>query len=452
VNTGVTTVNVVEQFRPSIERLLSDLSRTRPGDPEDFVPRYQLPPPTPELSSFLAAAQLSVVPLPEYRGRRLTLLNLMHNPATRTTKTLASLVMVARAACHIRETGEPIMILTPSSANKAVALRDAVLRAIQSGLVTAEELRIVVVVPVGSKAKLWRSALSEDATLLCRNPVAVCSVGRPGDVKRLARAMVERHQHELFARSGLRLWHTLEIGNYKVADAVRALVEAERLPAEPSSRRLHAHAVSSAFGLLGHALGRRMLAEQGIALPIPQYFLVQHLGTPDMVLSLYFGSTSRENLPRYEPDERTGLYAQGSDPRFPSLTFDPAEVLDPTFYTTDPPTCTEINSLIRADGGGGLVVSLYECLHRYAEIRRMLAPAGVCLPADPRRLREWSLVMAVAGVLTGVDRGLIETDDILVHGSGSYSDDDFEPIPAEHLSHVDGEAALWAAMASAAAR
>ena len=108
-----------------------------------------------------------------YRGRTLVLLDLMGNPATRTTKTFASLVIVARAVRHIRATGEPITIITPSSANKATALRDAVYRALAAGLVGPEQLNIIVVVPPSATPKLWASPLTDDPDLRALNPIVV---------------------------------------------------------------------------------------------------------------------------------------------------------------------------------------------------------------------------------------------------------------------------------------
>lgn len=101
-----------------------------------------------------------------------------------------------------------------------------------------------------------------------------------------------------------------------------------------------------------------------------------------------------------------------------------------------------MNELIQGQGGGGLVVSLAECLQRYAQVRNILSEAKVRLPADPRALREWSLVMAVTGVLTGIDRGLIGEQDILVHGSGSYSTADFDSLGIHDTHLVEDVAAL----------
>lgn len=411
------------------------------GAPVWLGPGFELPPPSAQLTGFLAASRLAFTSLGEYRGRRLTLLDLMRNPRTRTTKTFASLVIVARAVEHIQRTGEPVVIVSPSSGNKATALRDAVLRAYESGLVTAGQLSIVVVVPGASQAKLWASQLSRDDRLRAGNPIVTYDGAQRADVKTLAMSFMDAHAEAMYERFGRRLWYTLDIDNYKVADVVRACAEAEIMP--PTTGRLHVHAVSSAFGLLGYNLGAERLASAAAGAdaasggPCARYFLVQHLDTPDMVLSLHFDSTSREHLPAYRLDEATGLYTQDVDPRFPATTFDPEENLDPTFYTRAPVTSAAMNQLIRARGGGGIVVSLHECLARYAWLRQWLRPAGVVLPADPRYLREWSLVMAFTGILNAIDRDLVpEGDDILVHGSGSYQTSDFEPVPKPHLTAV----------------
>jgi Family of unknown function (DUF6002) len=432
----VTVSSALAHHRDDVQRALDVVGRTHRGSPHhsDFTPGFELPAATPELLRLLQASELAFSGMGRYRGRRLTLLDLMRNLRTRTTKTFASLVMVARAVRHIQRTGESIMLLTPSSANKGTALRDAVLRAIEAGLVSADQLRIVIVVPVAARPKLWASPLDADAGLRARNPVVVYPGDDRSGVKRLACEVADRCAPGLREPGGMRLWSTLHLDNYRVGDAVRAFAEAECLPSPPSPGRLHVHAVSSAFGLLGHHFGRAVLAG-GEPTATARYLLVQHLETPDMVLSLYSGSTSREHIPAYAYDRASGLFHQASSPHFPATTFDPAESLESTFYTHQPATSDEMSALIRSRGGGGIVVSLHECLTRYAEVRALLAEAEVALPADPRRLREWSLVMAMTGVLNAVDRDLVDEEDILVHGSGSYSEDDFEPIPAQHL-HV----------------
>lgn len=41
--------------------------------------------------------------------------------------------------------------------------------------------------------------------------------------------------------------------------------------------------------------------------------------------------------------------------------------------------------------------------------------------------------MAVTGTLNAADRGLLpDSEDVLIHGSGSYSDQDYCPLPAGH--------------------
>jgi hypothetical protein len=88
-----------------------------------------------------------------------------------------------------------------------------------------------------------------------------------------------------------------------------------------------------------------------------------------------------------------------------------------------------MNELIRQHGGDGIVVSLAECVERYPHIRELLSGTGCALPADFRELREWSLVMAMTGLLNAIDRGLIGAAlDAVVHGSGSYSVADYQPL------------------------
>ncbi|MET8541856.1 DUF6002 family protein [Kitasatospora sp. NPDC004799] len=426
-----------EQVQGALGDLLSDGGN---GNPAEFTPGVELPLLTPAVREFLSVSDIAGTPMPSYDGRSLALLDLMRNPATMTTKTFASLVIVGRAVRFIQDTGESVTIVTPSSANKAIALRDAVLRAIKCGLVEAHQLNIVVLVPESSVGKLRRTELFTDPYLRARNPIAVLAGDRtPGEVKDIARGFVDAHAEELAKVHKTHLWYTLQLENYLAADVVRALAEAEFFPAEAGRPRLHAHAVSSAYGLLGHAYGRTRLAEADrTGTPDPRYFLVQHLGAPDMVLSLYHGSTDPGKIPAYTRDAGTGLFVQQQDPRFPAATFDPAESLDPTFYTRNPVTSPRMNELIQRQGGGGLVVSLAECLQRYAQVRALLGEAEVRLPADPRELREWSLVMAVVGVLNGIDRGLITEQDILVHGSGSYAVRDFEGLSV-HDTHPVGD-------------
>lgn len=440
--TGFTLGNSLDYYHERIQAALGPLLENPGGTPGGFDPGLRIPAPSPVLRDYFSVSDLAFSPLGDYRGKTLALLDLTRNPATRTTKTFASLLIVARAVRFIRETGEPVMIITPSSANKATALRDAVNRAIAHGLVTREQLSVTVVVPRASASKLWASPLYRDPELRARNPVAVYPGPNPDGVKGLAQHVADAHGGDLKRTTGTNLWYTLDLNNYISADIIRAFAEAEFHASAEGVDRLHVHAVSSAFGLLGHARGRQLLDEsQRKGTAAPHYLLVQHLGTPDMVLSLYRGSTDRNGVPEYSFDTGSGLYTQQSDPHFPFATFDPQETLDPTFYTRDPATSARMNGLIGSQGGGGIVVSLHECLTRYGEIRSLLKGADVELPADPREMREWSLIMAMAGLLYATDRGLVPEQDILVHGSGSYSARDYVPLPADAYHMVgDGHA------------
>ncbi|GGX43468.1 DUF6002 family protein [Streptomyces noursei] len=428
--------NALAHYHAELQHALSALERDRAGSGEAFSPAFRLPDLSPALERFFSVSGIGITELPTYRGHTLRLLDLMRNPGTRTTKTLASLIIVARAVRHITETGERILIVTPSSANKATALRDAVYRAIATGLVTADQLQITCVVPEVSATKLWSSPLSEDALLRRRNPLVAHGSEEPASVKELAATFTAEHAERFWRQYGVRVWYTLGLDNYRAADMIRAFAERDLLPEADSAAgtRTHVHSVSSAFGLLGHDLGHRRVTQSSEGtLPRARYFLVQHLGTPDMVLSLRHGSHDRRNLPGYRFEPSEGLYRQEDDPHFPATTFDPQEQLDPTFYTRRPVTSAQMDPLIAAQGGGGIVVSLHECLSRYAQVRGVLAAAEVELPADPRRLREWSLVMAVTGTLNAADRGLLpDSDDVLIHGSGSYSDQDYRPVPDHH--------------------
>ncbi len=430
---SITVPNALWRYRDVVQCGLATIERRNAGGPGTaFHPGFRLPETSDRLERFFSPSRLTLGQLGDYRGRRLALLDLTGNPRTRTTKTFASLVIVARLVHHVQETGRAGMVLTPTSGNKGTALRDAVLCAIEQGLVDPDLLQITVVVPAAARAKLWSSPMDREPRLRARNPVAVYRGAERAGVKQLARAVADEYGPVLRERASVDLWYTLDLDNYIAGDVVRAAFEQEVFP-PGGGGRLHVHAVSSAYGLLGHSFGRSLLGDTaGSGRSEPRYFLVQHLETPDMVLSLYFDSPSRDNLPPYRLD-RGGLYRQNENPHFPCTTFAVDECIDPTFYTRQPPTSDAMNRLIRTNGGGGIVVSLHECLHRYSEVGALLQRAAVELPRDPRKLREWSLVMAMTGVLNAIDRGLVDDDDVLVHGSGSYADDDFEVIPESHL-------------------
>jgi hypothetical protein len=46
--------------------------------------------------------------------------------------------------------------------------------------------------------------------------------------------------------------------------------------------------------------------------------------------------------------------------------------------------------------------------------------------------------MALTGVLVGIERGLLDTDEVVVHGSGSYAVQDFTPVADGRLCAVSG--------------
>lgn len=423
---------VIEQCVESIEPVTDDRS---------FSPGFMLPEMDSKLAEFFADAEASWNQLADYRGRKLALLDLTRNPNTRTTKTPPSLLMIARAVEYIRRTGENIIIVTPTSGNKGIALRDAVERAIASGLVKPQQLRIAIILPSGSREKLRSGMLTRDPELRRLNPVMIYNGARADDVKKLARGFVDDHGQALRdANNGARIWFSLDIRNYKVADAARAFFEYDVNPPSSASPRLHAHAVSSAYGLLGYNLGRDVLEAKNLSSSVdrPGFFLVQHLGTPDMVLSLLNGRVKRSDIPPYTIDEATGLYSQTTSPNFPRETFDPNEILDRTFYTHEPPTSPEMNSIIRRFGGNGLVVSLHECLSRYPLIRQLLVHSDITLPSDPRKLLEWSLVMAFTGIMNAIDRNLITQDhEVVIHGSGSYSKQEFAQMGDSDIKNIE---------------
>lgn len=444
--------NALAHYYPQVQGALRRLAENSTLDAADgFSPGSQLPELTPSVLDYLSASSLGYAAMAEYHERKLSLIDLTRNPATGTTKTFASLIIVARAVQFIRSTGQRVSIVTPSSANKAVALRDAVLRALKCGLVEPDQLNIVTIVPAGSIHKLRSSELSTDRDLRLRNPIAVYDGVSPGTVKVIAQNAVDNYRSQLELTAKTNIWYSLKIDNYLCADVIRAFAEHDFFPPEPDSRRFHAHSVSSAYGLLGHAYGRELLAgpkagaESG-------YFLVQHLGAPDMVLDLYRNHPAGFGTPpTYSHDPAMGVYRQNEDAHFPQVTFDPLEVLDPTFYTRNPPTMPRMTALIRAQGGGGIVVSLAECLQRFGQVRSLLRDAGVTLPSHPSLVQEWSLVMAVTGVLNAIDRGLAEADEIVVHGSGLYTRTDYQPLGFRDLHRADSDSDLRDLIAKASA-
>ena len=442
------TRNLIVDYYDVIAAAAQLCGASAAGEPgtAQFAPGFALPSLDEEMLRFFAAATAVWRELGEHSGHRMHMLDLTQNPGTRTTKTFASMVIVARAVEFIRATGESVCLFTPTSANKGIALRDAVARAIAEGLVTPEQLSIVVLAPSSTRAKFRKDALAADPLLRKLNPLLSLDSAQPEAVKALGRAFVDTYAKQARDRHGVNLWFSLALNNYLVADAARAAFEADVSP--PAAPRWHAHSVSSAYGLLGYNLGREVLEGSGVAdvSTRPGFLLVQHLGTPDMVLSLRHGGFSREYLPAYRLDEATGVWTQNVDAHFPASTDDPAEVLDPTFYTHSPVTSPAMNDLIGRFGGDGIVVSRRECLQRYPLLRELFAATSVALPDDPSQLREWSLVMALTGVLNAIDRGLVpDGKEIVVHGSGSYTAQDYAPLApdAEVINVQDIASAIF---------
>lgn len=393
---------------------------------QNFRPAFSLPARSDRLEEFLRPSDISLTELGDVGGATLRLLDLRRNPSTRTTKSMPSLIIVARALNHIQATGERVTIVTPSSGNKATALRDAVARAYETGLATPDRLNVVALVPRESAYKIWRSSLDDDSVQAQLNPVFAYEGSSP--IKEVARSAVAALAADTWRFNGTRLWHTMELQNYRVADCVRAWVEDDLLEGSRDRRPLHVQAVSSAFGLLGHYSGWQQLTARKTPTSVPAYFLVQHLGTPDMVRSLMIAGGADGNCPAYTQSVPYSLFSQQESANYPAHTFHPTEVLDPTFYTHNPTTATEMTEIITLRGGGGIVVSLSECLVRYQEVRSALLPADIVLPDNPSQLREWSLVMAITGVLNALDRKLVAPPEIIVHASGSFSSADYCPL------------------------
>lgn len=401
-----------------------------------FSPGFALPVLDDQLREFLAPARARWLELGQYAGRELRLLDLATNPATHTTKTFASLVIVARAVEFTRRTGHGVYIVSPTSANKGTALRDAVLRAYDAGLATPETLRVAVIAPHSCVGKLRASRLTDDPELARLNPLLINTGKADEEVKALAGAFAERHAQDVLDRTGMFPWFSLDLRNYLIADTARAFFENDVSPAHAG--RAHAHAVSSAFGLLGYHEGRRLLESTGRAdlSDRPASLLVQHLATPDMVLHLLHGSFDRAGLPAYA--ERDGLWHQNSSPHFPEVADTLDEAIEPTFYTHRPTTSPRMDALIERHGGSGVVVSRRECLDRYGVVRDLVAATGRGLPADPADLREWSLLMALTGTLNALDRGLLpDVSEVVVHGSGWYAASEYAAPTAAQVTAVD---------------
>ena len=434
--------NLICEYYPLLQEVLARLEREASEQHTGvFSPPFAMPALDRGMEELFSVATAGWQPLGHYRGTELVLLDLMQNPGTYTTKTLASLIIVARAIEYIRRTGEKIAIIAPTSGNKGVALRDAVERALRVGLVTPDQLRVLVIAPEAARRKLRNGALATTDEWRRRNPLLIYGGQNASDVKEIARSFVSTYGADLKRKHNVNAWFSLDLRNYQAADATRAFIECDidPLAADGSVRRIHAHAVSSAYGLLGYELGLQVLrANRKVHNETtPGFFLVQHLATPDMVLSLYNDSFSREKLPKYTRNPLTGMYEQRTNAHFPYRTFSQVEVVDPTFYTREPVTSDRMNALIRRHGGGGMVVSLWECLERYSQVRMLLERGGIEMPSDPRTILEWSLIMALVGVMNAIDRGVMPSAaKVVVHGTGLYTTRNTPPIDERAIRTV----------------
>ena len=444
--------SVILRYLPGIKRAQQTLdAQTGNQVSQLFDPGPAIPDMSRELRDYFSPARLAITPLQPYRQRNIRLLNLARDQETHTTKTIPSLYMVSRAVRHIHATGENIIIVVTTSGNKGTALRRSVQRAVECGLVTREQLRVLMIVPEDSTHKLRSSPLWEDAEWRRLNPLIVYRGASVAAMKKIGKDFQECYFDEYFRQTNTRIWYSLNINNYQVPDAARAFYEYEwrqrHGDGEGNRVRIAAQPVSSAYGLIGYHLGRTTLVEQGLSSWEANggYWLVQHLHTSDMVRHIYSGGFSREYMPAYALDAASGLYRQDGDPHFPLKTFDPAENLDATFYTLEPPTSPTASGMVQRFGGGGNVVSLAECIDRYPFIRQQVSAAGFAMPADCRRVREWALPMVMTGVLNAIDRDLLpENADVTGHVTGFATDGDFRALDANALPAIDDDQPLKA--------
>ncbi|MHC8342076.1 DUF6002 family protein [Pseudomonas sp. RT6P73] len=174
-------VSVIERYYDLIVSSAADFEVSSCGD--TFEPSMKLPALDTRMQAFLSVATAQFFELGRYCGMPLRLFDLRQNANTQTTKTFASTLIVARAIRHIQDTGDSILLFSPSSGNKAIALRDAVLRALKAKLVHPEQLRIVTLTPAQTIGKLRRTELYDDPRLRALNPLFVLDAESPEAVK-----------------------------------------------------------------------------------------------------------------------------------------------------------------------------------------------------------------------------------------------------------------------------
>jgi len=153
------------------------------NNPEE-VCFLKLPEITEKYIKFFEHSSVSRSNILVYKDHSIELLNLMSDHSTNTTKTFPTLLTVAKLIHHIEKTGETVIILTPSSGNKATAFRAAVEKAIEQKLVAAEKLRTITLIPRESVSKFRASKLYNDEKLNKLNPVFILSGNKSDDVKK----------------------------------------------------------------------------------------------------------------------------------------------------------------------------------------------------------------------------------------------------------------------------
>jgi hypothetical protein len=398
------------------------------------------------LVDFFAPATHEQRRLPSYRERNLRLLNLLSNSDTQTTKLTASLCMVARAINHIEQTGESILIVITTSGNKGTALRYAVERAIEMGLVQPAQLRTMMILPSCSNKKLRSSPLFTNSTLRELNPIVLYNGQQPERVKPLGKEFQRCFAEKLLKEQNTRIWYSLGLDNYRIADSALAFLDYENaLNQDSGKKRLNAQAVSSAYGLLGYHLGREVLVNEGLTDwdSNPGYFLVQQINIPDMILHCYFNSFSKSNIPEYFPSQIDGRLIQRTDAHFPLILGEAEAPLEQTFYTREPVTSPQVTSMIHRHGGGGIAVSTQECLAQLPLIRKLLEPQGLSIPKKAEDIREWAVIIGLTGIINAIDRDIIPEDvEVTFFATGFSKADDFENIGIDNLSQISNDKPL----------
>ncbi len=245
---------------PILERYYQTLIESarlfpKPNAENEFEPAFDLPPLDAKVRQFLSAATAQFFELGSYAGTPIRLLDLRQNPGTHTTKTFASTLIVARAIQHIKTTGQSILLFSPSSGNKAIALRDAVERALAAGLATPDKLRIATLTPIQTATKLRKTRLFDDPELRALNPVFLLDHSTPEHVKHIGVDFKALYRQTKGSNHPA-LWHSLKLDNYRFSDQAGAFFDLEFGTAGLTQQRtVHAHAVSSAYGLLGYQAG-----------------------------------------------------------------------------------------------------------------------------------------------------------------------------------------------------